>query len=1156
MAGQQPPFNGMEEISKTIPSKDSMSSHEKCSILIASQRNHSKHDLVDILESETLRGASENVRPIQSTQPDTSNHREEDPSRKDSTEQVTQQPMKQCCSDFEPKSLKDLHKKHAAFTGEDCSPDLLSGEHMHINAQSAVAVNPDDIINVENNGIRSGNEESIHGSLYSDEDMRVPTWNVWNVARTRLDTVRGHQPNANVYQPRILRMGQATGVNTDKMSRFDSNDFDSADGRISEKDPSISKLKTNDGKQSVTENSPVKKLTPLEMAIRNPLPRWNHPVSVNGKLYQRVKSPTIFQYFNHCGFSDENLLGQMTKSLEQMSILLPFPVLAGAPKWLYDYRILNGQVCQRLIHAPATNLLPLVSLNLPPEALLSVVPINRNKSLEIDRQSTTSSPQETKMKSASLDKEQMSSNSSPLGLSTEGQRMTDGACQKALVKANTLLAQEEEAHTTADHSTYVDATRGEITANIDRAKDSDRARVLLAQYSMTNAASDDFSFVAIFQEKLNALKTIDQKCQEKRASLIQGTNVDLNGGNTIYQEASRASERKWYLERKAYLESLRERRYNSEQKKPNEIPQDRKPDARRNDATCLDRRDFKDYRNLTSPELNEMREAKDKFQASVTDAYSAYLAARRAKDAACTKLETAVAERKALWMENIHRLDNPRFKKESSNADKKFLECHMECNKRVGTFNAIKHASQQKYKDRESFEKKIELINRACGDDITQRTEPAKNDSAYATFAADHHSARVTLARLEAHYTALSAKAKLQPPRMVEDSWTDGHYGFLEQPMHDQKQRNHSIWSNNYITVEEHGQGHSDDYDQSAFQACLSRPDKVPAHHDPSKFKANIPSKPPAVTGQCPNTGSRNYYSVKSTDCAEYMTIFKEWKPRLNHLDIMNAMFLDRAARGRQLAGQQPGKFDHAVFQHLRQWGYSRPDASIDTVDSATLASSALCLLAVKGQGHCVPEVADKEVVMLNNANDTFTETSKAIDTPASTINKHTVMADKMVTDVVDITKKLADLDVATTKKNPSLSLIKPSSKPPESMKSLPHNEQSITSETTANTEMTNIENLALNEHFISENDRSEILSKDMMQKPVVLDFPSAPPSTPVPASSPTQEVDLEYDSDIQSDASWVMAGDDDHDDNAEVDAVKGLKSVEESEEVEEWEML
>ncbi|TGO58143.1 hypothetical protein BCON_0058g00260 [Botryotinia convoluta] len=160
-------------------------SHEKCNKLMAGQRNHNKHDLTYILESETLRRASENVRSIQSTQPDTSNRREEDPSWKDFTGRVTPQLMKHCCSDFEPKGLKDLHKKQAPFTGEDCIPDLLSGENMQINAQSAVAVNPDDIINVGNNGIipqiRSGNEESIDGSLYSDEDMRGSTWNVWNI---------------------------------------------------------------------------------------------------------------------------------------------------------------------------------------------------------------------------------------------------------------------------------------------------------------------------------------------------------------------------------------------------------------------------------------------------------------------------------------------------------------------------------------------------------------------------------------------------------------------------------------------------------------------------------------------------------------------------------------------------------------------------------------------------------------------------------------------------------------------------------------------------------------------------------------------------------------------------------------------------------------
>ncbi|TGO58144.1 hypothetical protein BCON_0058g00270 [Botryotinia convoluta] len=965
------------------------------------------------------------------------------------------------------------------------------------------------------------------------------------------------------------------------MSGFEAENSDSADKRILEKDPSISKSKTVDGKQVVTECVPVRKLSLLEMAIRNPLPCWNHPVSVNGQPYQRVKSPTIFKYFNHFGFSDEDLLGRITQSLEQMSVPIPFPVLAGVPQWLNDYRILNGQVCKPLTPAPARHLFPLVPWISRPEAPLPVVPIKHYNSGKSDRQSTASCPGETEMRSTSFDKEQMSSSSSPLGLellqypraprvalaplSPEGQRMMDEARQNALASKNLLTgrdkAEEEKkvdhsrvhtmkTHTTADHSTYVNAARREITGIVDRAtertKERDWARLLLTQDSMTSAASGDFSFQTIFREKLNALKIIDQKCQEQRAPLIQCKNIDLNGGDASSQEASRASERKWYLGRKAYLETLRETRYNYEQKKPNEIRQNKEPDARRNDTTCLDRREFKDYRY---PELNE-------FQASIADAYCAYLAAKTSKDAACTKFETAIAERKALWMENIHRLDNPRFKKESSDADKKFLECQIEYNKRVGTFNAIKHASQQKYKDREAFEKKIEAITRARGDNITQKTEPAKNNSVCATFAADHHSVRVTLARLEAHYTALSAKSKLQPLRTIDDAWTDGHYGFLEQPMYDQKQRNNSISSNDYITVEENAQDLRDDYDQSAFQDFISRSDKVPAHHDPRTFKTKIYSKPSTVAGQYPDPGSRNCYSIKSTDRAEYMTMFKEWKPKPNHLDIMNAMILGGAARGRRLADKQPGNFDHATFQHLRKWGYSRPDTSMNTADSAALASSALDLLDVKEQSQYAAELADKEVTVYNSTNDTLTETSKATDLPASVMNEHTVMANDLVTDTIDITKKLADINIATANKLVTIAdkAVVEATKSDyiTTAQQAAINEVNSTSEATVDAEMTTIENLALNELLISDTDRSEILSKDMMQKSLVLDFPLAPLSTPVAASGSTQEVDFEDDSDVQSEESWVMAGDD----VAEASGLEEVDRVEESEEVEEWEML
>ncbi|TGO34370.1 hypothetical protein BHYA_0200g00150 [Botrytis hyacinthi] len=963
---------------------------------------------------------------------------------------VTQQPMKHCCSDFAPKSSKDFHKKQTTFTDEDFSSDLLSDEHMQINAQSTAAVN------------------------------------------------------------------------------------------------------SNVGKQSVTGNYSVKKLTPLEMAIRNPLPCWNHPVSVNGKLYLRVKSPTIFKYFNYFGFSDEKLLVQMTKSLEQISIPIPFPELAGAPEWLYDHCILNGQVCQQLTHAPATNLLPLVSWNLPHKARLPVVPINSYKFPESYSRSTASMPQEMEMKLTSFVKEQMSSSSSALGfeslqypraslvasatLSPEGQGMMNEAWQKTHALKFSLEGRdklEEEKKfddsgvhtmrtpTTADHSTYVNADRREITGIVDHptkfTKERDGAEVLASQGSMANGASDDFSFVVIFQEKLNALKSIDQKCQEQRAPVIKSKNIDLNGGDAMSQEASRASERKWYLERKAYLETLRETRHNYQQKKPSKTRENREPDSRRNDATCLDRREFKDYAYWTYPESNEIREAKHEFQASIDHVYYTYRAARMAEDTACTKLEMVIAERKALWMENIHRLDNPRFEKECSDADKKLLECQIENNKRVGTFDAIKHACQQKYKDIEAFEKVIGLILRGSGDNFTQKTEPAKNNSVCATFTADHHSARVTLARLEAHYSGMSAKSKLQPLRTMDDAWTDSHYGFLEKPI-------------------------------------------VPTHHDPRTLNTDISSRPPTATGQYPNPGSRNYYSVKSTDRAEYMTNCKEWKPRPNHLDIMNAMILGRAARERQSADKQPGNFDSATFQYLRKWGYLRPDTSLNTADSAALASSALDLLDIKEQSQCATEPVHKEVTIFNNANDTLTKTSKATDIPATVMNEQTVLANDLVTDTIDITKKLADIDIATTDKLVTIAdkaVVEATKSDDITILQQAISDEIISiGELTANAEMTNIQNLALNDPLISDADKSEILSKDMMQKSLVLDFPLAPPSTPVPASSPTQEVNLEYDSDFQSDTSWAMASDDDHDDVAEAGGLAELESDEVSEEVEEWEML
>ncbi|KAF7903950.1 hypothetical protein EAF00_001284 [Botryotinia globosa] len=1004
---------------------------------------------------------------------------------------VTQQPMKYCCSDFAPKNLKDFHKKQATFTGEDFNSDLLSVEHMQINAQSTVAVNSDV------------------------------------------------------------------------------------------------------GKQSLTGNSSVKNLTPLEMAIRNPLPCWNHPVSANGKLYQRVKSPIIFKYFNYFGFSDEDLLIQMTKSLEQISTPIPFPNLAGAPKWLYDHCILNGQVCQPLTHAPATNLLPLVSWNLPHEALMPVVPINSYKFPGSDRQSTASIPQEMEMRSTSCVKEQMSSSPSALGskshqypraslvasapLSPEGQGMMHEAWQTAQTLKFSLEGRdksEEEKKLdysgfytmntpiTDDHSARVSMARREMTATFDRStectKERDRAGVLPTQDSMANAASDDFSFVVIFQEKLNALKSIDQKCQKQKASLIQSQNIDLNSGDAMYQ-ASRASERKWYLERKAYLETLRETRQNYQQRKPKEIHENREPDSRRNDATCLDRREFTDYGYLNYPELNEIREAKHEFQASIDYVYYTHHAAKMAKDAACTRLERAVAERKALWMENIHRLDDPRFEKESSDADKKLLECQIESNKRVGIFDAIEHACQQKYKDIEAFQKVIGILIRASGDNVTQKTEPAKNNSVCAMFTADHHSARVTIARLEAHYTGTSAKSKLQPLRTIDDAWTDGHYGSLEKPMYDKKQRNNSTSSNDYITAEEHAQGLRDDYGQSAFQAFTARPDRVPTHHDTRTLKTKISSRSPTATGQYPNPGSRNYYSVESTDHAEHMTMFKGWTTRPNHLDIMNTMTLGRAARERQLAHKQPGNISLVTFHHLRKWDYLTSD-SLNTADSAALASSAFDLLDVKEQSQCAAELADKEVTVFNNANDTITKTRKATDIPATVMNKQTVSAKYLVTDTIDITKKLADIDIATTDKLVSIADkgVDEAKKSDDItiLQQAVSDEITSIGEPTANVEMTNIENPALNELLISDTDKSEILGKDLMQKSLVLDFPSAPHSTPVRVSSPIQEVALEYDSDFQSDASWAMAGDDDDDDVAEAGGLEELESVERSEEVEEWEML
>ncbi|KAF7885309.1 uncharacterized protein EAF01_011374 [Botrytis porri] len=778
-------------------------SHEKCNILMAAQRNHNKHDFIDSLKSETLRRASEHARSIESTQPDSSNYREEDPSSKHPTGRVIQQLTKNCGSDSETKGLKDLPEKQATFM----------------------------------DGARQ--KELVYKTLLLERKK---------------------------YEERKLN---DSGVHTSRES-----------------------------------------------------------------------------------------LSEITKAAH------------------------------------------------------------------------------------------------------------------AQVKANTLLTPKEKTHTTPGFSTY-NTARGETTANLDRAKESDRARDFPTQDSITNTASDDFSFQVIFQENLNALKIMQQKCQEEIALYSPGRNIDLNDGDAVSQEASRASERTWYLERKAYLQTLRQTRQYYEQNKSNEIHQDRELDARRNDATCLDRSYFKDYRYMTFPELNEMREAKEEFKASIADAYCAYLAARSAKDDAFTKMETAVAERKDLSMGILRRnesLENPKLKKSMSDADEKFAESKNEYSKRA----------------EKTFEEKIEAINRACSDSTTQKTEPSMDNSICSTFAADHDSVRVIFAHLESHYTAMSAKSNLQSLRTIDHAWTDGHYGFLEKSMRDQKQRNNSISSNNYITVEEHAPGQYDNYDQEVFQAYLPRHDKVAANCVPKTLKTNLSPKPLAVTVQDPNPGCRSYQSIKSTDRAEYMTMFEEWKPKPSHSDIMKAMILGRAVRGRQLADKQPVKFDHATFQHLRQWGYSRPDTSISTDNFAAVASTALDLLAVDY----------KAAIEVNKISD-VTTTHQAVNNKVNPIN-----------------------------------------------------------ETIANAEMTAIDNLAPNEFHISDTDNPEITSKDVMQESLVLDLPSVPPSTPEAASSPIKKVDLEYNSDIQSDASWVMPSDDDRDDVAEAGAPEELESVEESEEVEEWEMF
>ncbi|KAF7957315.1 hypothetical protein EAE96_002901 [Botrytis aclada] len=982
---------------------------------------------------------------------------------------------------------------------------------MQINAQSAVAVNPH-ITNVGNNHM--------------------------------------------IQQSRVLRMGQTTGINTDNMSEFNAGNSNSANKRFLNNNPSLSNLNI-DGKQFITEKVSVKEFTSLEMAIKNPLPCWNHPVAANGQLYQRVKSPILFGYFNQFGFSDENLLDQMAKSLEQMSIPITFPILAGVPKWVYDYCFLNGQVCYASTHAAARNLLPLLPCIVPSEALLPLVPCTHYKSHDSDRQSAAFGPQEMKMKSTSFDEGQISSSSSPLGLdspqfsrapgvtlaslSLEGQRLMVEARQKALASKILITGRDSskeeknvddsrvhtmETHTTADHSTYVDATRREITGIVDRAKERanerDRARFLLAHGSMTNNASGYTSCETIFQEKLNALKMKDQGRQEQYASL---------------------------MERKAYLETLRQTRqtqHDAEQKKSDEDRREEEYQRRHCDAPSFDRREFRDYKYLTFSELNEVREARDEFQASIADAQLAYFAAQRAKEAAYMQLKAVVAERKAFCMDNIYRLNNPRIKKEISDADKKFVERQDEYNMRFNAFRAIRDAIQQKHKDREAFEKRIEAINRGRGDDIYRKTESAKNNSTCATLTEDYYSLRATLARLDAHAIAMRDKPKLQPPCMVEASWSDGNYDSFGQRKHNQKQRNPSISSNDYITVEEHTQRPIYDYDQSAVRAFISRPNKVPAHHGPRPFETNISSQIPTTTGQYPNPGSRNYYSVKITDSAEYMTMFKEQKPQANHSDIMKSMIIGRAARGRQLADEQPAQFDDAWLQDISRFNNLREDAPAETADSMALASSALDLSAVKEQSQCAAEVADKKVAVFNNANEMLTETCKTTDATTSTMNEQDIMADEIVSDIIDITKKLADINIATANQIVTIAdeAVVEATKSDDipTAQQVVNSEANSISESTANVEMTNIENLALNEPLNSNTGGTEIISEDMMQESLLLDFTSAPPFTPVAAPSYTRKFDLEYDSDVQSERSWVMTSDN--------------ESAEESEVVEDWEML
>ncbi|KAK6610537.1 hypothetical protein H4I96_02135 [Botrytis cinerea] len=1101
IAAHSPLIIDLESILKEAQSFNTLS-HEKCNSLVAGQRSHDTFDLVNLLERETLQKVTEDARSTQSTQPDIVNHLEKALTCKDITEKVIKQSVKHCCSDIEPEVFQERNEKQVTCECKDCAQ--LS---------------------------------------------------------------------------RVFRIRQLTRVNTDKISGFEQNNIVPAYGRILKKNPSISKLNTDDGEQSVTENVSVKKLSPLEMVTRNPLPCWNHPVAVNGQPYGRVTSPTLFKFFNYLGFSDEDFLAQITKSLENLYVPIPFPEFFAAPKWLNNYCVLNGQVCKPLNSAPVRELLPLALWMSYPDAPLPVVPVKRCNSSECNRQSTASSPQEMEMGSKPSDKEQIPSIFSSLGLSTEVQRMMDGARQKALaskafftrrndweeresndsrshasleslnkaikashaqIKANALSALKE-IYSTTDHSASVDAPRKETICILDHARElteeRDRARVIPTRDRLANAASVGVSFRTIFQEKLNARKIKDQNLREQIDPFVQGKGLDHNRDADISHEASKTSERKWYLERKGYPQTFRETRYNAEQKNPSEIHTEGGPKGRRPNAPCLDLREHEEYRHLTSPELNEMRRIKAEFQYSIDEAYLACLAATKAKDAVYAKFEAAIAERNGLREKNFQRHDL-RFEKEISDADDIVLERQIEYTKKVDILSALTEAETQRYRDREAFDEKIKAISRVRGDDITHKTEPAKNNSVCATLVADDDAIQATLAQFEAHSIALGTKKNFNHS----------------------KHRNPSISSNDYITVEEHAKGRRGNHDQPAWQAFFSHPDKVPAHDDPRLLNNNISSEPPAVTGQYPNLDSQNYCSFKGPGCAEYMTMFKDWKPKPNHADIMKAMIVGRAARRRQLAGKQPKNFDCSTFQSLRHWCYSRPDNTVDTADSMILASSALDILSVKEQDQYSEGVTDKGIAVSKNADEVPTDTSQATDTATSNMNEQVVMVNQMVAETIDTNHKLADTNVASVNEPTAIaddSVIKPTKLDDIiTAQQVVNNKVNSICEATAHVEMTNIGILALSDLLISSPNRSEIITKDMMQESFVLDLPSAAPTTSLVASVSSQEVDLEDDSDLQSEGSWVMAGNADYDDITEAGGITETESVEEREDVEEWEML